>query len=88
MDRRETETLLSHHLHRCLHVIDRNKGDSVGAVEHKGHLAVMQTGLQVGVCRAEAIVQRSSGTARGIKVMAGLVTALIICGFLAISLGE
>ena len=47
MDRRETETVLGHHLHRCLHVIDRNKGDSVGAVEHKGHLAVMQTGLQV-----------------------------------------
>ena len=47
MDRREPETALGRQLHRCLHVIDRKKGDPVGAVEHEGHLAIKHTGLQV-----------------------------------------
>jgi hypothetical protein len=45
----------------ALHVIDRNKGDSVGAVEHKGHLAVMQTGLQVDYLACAELKQLFNG---------------------------
>ena len=61
MDRREPETVLGHHLHCRLHVIDGNKGDPVGAVEHEGHLAIMHTGLQVDYLACAELKQLFNG---------------------------
>ena len=43
------------------HVIDRNKGDPVGAVEHEGHLAIMHTGLQVDYLACAELQQLLNG---------------------------